>query len=68
MMLRETAGGAMMAVGAVLILGRNDMLLVYSVPSGSPHALAALTIIMAVVVLILRLSRTARSWVVWPIP
>jgi hypothetical protein len=60
----------MMAVGAVLIPGGNDVLLVYSVPSGSPHALAALTIIIAVLVLvlILGLSRTARNWVIWPMP
>ncbi len=66
--LREAAGGAMMAAGAVLIPGGNDVLLVYSVPSGSPHALAALAIIIAVLLVVLRLSRTARGWVVWPIP
>jgi hypothetical protein len=67
-MLREAAGGAMMAVGAVLIPGGNDVLLVYGVPSGSPHALAAFAIIIAVLVLVLRFSRTARNWVVWPMP
>jgi uncharacterized membrane protein YedE/YeeE len=67
-MLREAAGGALMAIGAVMIPGGNDVLLVYGVPSGSPHAVAALAIIIAILVLILGLSRTARSWVVWPKP
>jgi hypothetical protein len=67
-MLREAAGGALMAVGAVMIPGGNDLLLVYGVPSGSPHALAALAIIIAVLFLTLGLSRVARRWVVWPIP
>jgi hypothetical protein len=67
-MLREAVGGGMMAAGAILIPGGNDLLLVYSVPSGSPHAVAAYAVIVAVMLLSLRMSRMARRWVVWPVP
>ncbi|MBS0641377.1 MAG: YeeE/YedE family protein [Proteobacteria bacterium] len=67
-MLREAAGGALMAAGALLIPGGNDLLLVYSLPSGSPHAIAAYVLIVAVMLLLLGLFQTARRWVVWPVP
>ncbi|HVZ06503.1 YeeE/YedE thiosulfate transporter family protein [Rhodopila sp.] len=67
-MAREAAGGALMAAGAVLIPGGNDLLLVYGVPSGSPHAVAAYAVIVATMVLLLGLIRTTRRWATWPIP
>jgi hypothetical protein len=58
----------MMAIGALLIPGGNDLLLAYSLPSGSPHAIAAYAMIIAVMLLILGFSRLARSWTIWPVP
>ena len=46
-MAKAFAGGGMMAVGASLIPGANDALSVYSVPSGSPHALVGYLTIAA---------------------
>jgi len=66
--LRETLGGGLMAAGAILIPGGNDLLLVYGLPSGSPHAVIAYAITIALMVVLLRLFRGARRWVVWPDP
>ncbi len=67
-MVREAIGGGLMAVGAVLIPGGNDALLVYGLPSGSPHAVVAYVLIAVMVVGLLRGVRVARTWVIWPMP
>ena len=56
-MLREAAGGALMAAGAILIPGANDALSVYLVPSGSPHAVVGYAVMFAAMVLVSKLSR-----------
>ncbi len=55
-MLREAAGGALMAAGAILIPGANDALSVYLVPSGSPHAIVGYAVMFAVMVLVARMK------------
>ena len=48
---RELGGGALMGAGALLIPGATDALAFYGVPSGSPHALVAWTVLFGTVVL-----------------
>ena len=67
-MAREALGGGLMAAGAVMIPGGNDALLVYGLPSGSPHAIVAYVLIVVMLVGLLRGIRVARTWVIWPTP
>ncbi len=67
-LLREAAGGGMMAAGALLIPGGNDALLVYGVPSGSPHALAGYVVIFGTMVVMLRVTPWFRAWANRPSP
>jgi hypothetical protein len=67
-LLREAAGGGMMAAGALLIPGGNDALLVYGIPSGSPHALAGFAVIFATMVVMLWVTPWFRAWANRPSP
>src|SRR3954447_12912849 len=67
-MAREAIGGGMMAIGAVLIPGGNDALLVYGLPSGSPHAIVSYIIILTLLALLLWSVGRVRRWLVWPMP
>jgi uncharacterized membrane protein YedE/YeeE len=56
--LRNIFGGALMGLGAALTPGGNDVLVLYSLPSVSPHALpsyAALALGVVVAILLMRL-------------
>ena len=53
-MLREALGGGLMVAGATLIPGGNDALLVYGIPSGSPHAIIGYAVMFAVLLLVLQ--------------
>ena len=55
--LRNLLGGILMGLGATLIPGGNDALILHGIPGGSPHALpayAALLIGTAIGLLIIR--------------
>src|SRR4051794_8823740 len=67
-MAREAIGGGMMAMGAVLIPDGNDALLVYGLPSGSPHAIVSYIIILTLLALLLWSVGRVRRWLVWPMP
>jgi uncharacterized protein len=67
-MAREAIGGGLMAAGAVMIPGGNDVLLIYGLPSGSPHAIVAYILIVTMLVLLLRGKDVVRPWLVWPRP
>src|SRR3954452_24266997 len=67
-MAREAISGGMMAIGAVLIPGGNDALLVYGLPSGSPHAIVSYIIILTLLALLLWSVGRVRRWLVWPMP
>ena len=67
-MLREAAGGALMVCGALLIPGGNDSLLVYGLPSGSPHALAGYVVMFGLMVVLLRITPLFRRWAIWASP
>ena len=58
----------MMAAGALLIPGGNDALLVYGIPSGSPHALVGFAVIFATMVIMLRVTPWFRAWANRPSP
>ena len=62
---REATGGGLMAAGANLIPGGNDVLLVYGLPSGSPHAVAAYGVMFALILVVLRISPLFRRWADW---
>ncbi len=64
-MLREALGGALMAAGTLMIPGANDALLIYGIPSGSPHAVAAYAVIFVLMILLLRISPLVRRWGYW---
>jgi hypothetical protein len=54
---RNVIGGALMGLGAALTPGGNDVLVLYSLPSLSPHALpsyAALALGVVVAILLMR--------------
>ena len=57
-----------MAAGAVLIPGGNDALLVFGVPSGSPHAITAYAVMFAVMLVVLQVKPLLRDWVAWAGP
>jgi hypothetical protein len=55
--LRNLVGGVLMGLGAALAPGGNDVLVLYSLPSFSPHALpsyAALAVGVVVAILLMR--------------
>jgi hypothetical protein len=64
-MLREAAGGALMVAGSALIPGGNDSLLLYGVPSGSPHAILAYLFMFILLVMLLRIVSVFRAWNDW---
>ena len=64
--LREGAGGGLMALGTILIPGGNDGLLIRGVPSGSPLALAAYAVMFTLMIAMIRLLPLCRRWAVWP--
>jgi hypothetical protein len=45
--VRNLAGGALMGIGAVLVPGGNDVLVLHAIPSLSPHALPAYAAMLA---------------------
>ena len=45
--LRNLAGGILMGIGVVLTPGGNDVLILHTIPSGSPHALPAYAALLA---------------------
>jgi len=60
---RRTLGGILMGVGALLIPGGNDALLMIGFPMGAwQAALAYLLLVAALAVLIAKLGSMARSW------
>lgn len=67
-MLREGAGGGLMATGALLLPGGNDALLVYGIPSGSPHALIAYVVMFGLMVALMRVMPLFRRWATWATP
>ncbi|MBX9646634.1 MAG: YeeE/YedE family protein [Xanthobacteraceae bacterium] len=65
LVIREATGGGLMAAGANLIPGGNDVLLIYGLPSGSPHAVAAYVVMFALILVVLRISPLFRQWADW---
>ena len=64
-MLREAAGGGLMVAGGALIPGGNDALLLYGVPSGSPHAVVAYLVMFVLMLVLLHLVSVFRLWSGW---
>ena len=58
--LRSLAGGALMAVGSLLIPGSNDGLLLVGLPLLHPHAWLAMAVMVLTIAAALRLTRQAR--------
>jgi hypothetical protein len=67
-MWREAAGGGLMAAGAILIPGGNDALLVFGVPSGSPHAITGYAVMFGVMLVVLQVKPLLRQWSAWAGP
>ena len=65
LVFREATGGGLMAACANLIPGGNDVLPVYGLPSGSPHAIAAYAAMVALILAVLRISPLFRRWADW---
>ena len=60
---RRTLGGVLMGLGALLIPGGNDTLLLVGFPMGAwQAALAYLLIVATLALLIVRFGSAARSW------
>jgi hypothetical protein len=67
-MSREALGGGLMAAGSILIPGGNDALLVFGIPSGSPHAITGYAVMFTVMLLVLQVNPLHRRWVAWDGP
>lgn len=60
-MQRQGAGGALMAVGAILIPGGNDTLLITGLPAGDPNAIVAYAVMFLLMFGLLRYSARLRA-------
>ena len=61
--LRRTLGGVLMGLGAILIPGGNDTLLLIGFPMGAWQAALAYALLVAsLTVLIAKFGSVARSW------
>jgi len=56
-LLRHGAGGLMMGAGAAMIPGGNDALILYGIPSFSPHAVPSFLAILAGIALVFLTAR-----------
>ncbi len=67
-MAREAAGGGLMALGAILIPGGNDALLVLGIPSGSPNAIGGYAVMFVVMLAALHFKPLFSRWAAWTGP